>query len=442
MESNKRVKLDIGGTPYIPNWIFEKLPKPLHELCSLYSDRRQKDVALLANLLVFGGALTNVVTVYNGKNNHTNLFLLVLAPFASGKGVLEHARYLLRFIDEDEHVLYELELEEYNSLSDKDKKDKAPPSPKILLVPADSSSASLIAAMKNNDGVIIVIDSEADTLSGAMSQDWGNFSPLLRKGFHYESISKLRQGTGYARIPKPIITMVLSGTPRQATKLIASAEDGLFSRFLYYTFAQSDKTFKNMFQVTKGTFEEQYEAPARLLYNLRGNLKKLENPIQVIVSEKDQEYMVRKFQEVIDKTDEKFEVFPEGSVYRLGDMAVRIMTILTILRLTEKDDYKLPESIEVCRVDVEIAVELCSTLFQHALLVYSVLPSEEPLLPSRVNQLFQALPKDKMFKAKDAVAIGKKVSISERSVFRYLDTLVRLSKLSKSESGDYKVISE
>ena len=60
---------------------------------------------------------------------------------------------------------------------------------------------------------------------------------MLRKAFHHEPISYSRKtNKEWVEIKKPRLSVALAGTPGQVENLIKSAEDGLFSRFIFYTF--------------------------------------------------------------------------------------------------------------------------------------------------------------------------------------------------------------
>src|SRR5690606_32372956 len=74
-------------------------------------------------------------------------------------------------------------------------------------------------------------------MGNVLKQDWGSYSDLLRKAFHHEQVSYSRKtGKEWIEIKKPRLSVALAGTPGQVEGLIRSAEDGLFSRFLFYTF--------------------------------------------------------------------------------------------------------------------------------------------------------------------------------------------------------------
>ena len=85
----------------------------------------------------------------------------------------------------------------------------------------------------SKDGVLIH-ESEADTLSKMFSQEWGDFSDVLRKAFHGERLSLSRDSDDeFMEIESPKLSVVLSGTRNQITPLLKSRENGLFSRFIY-----------------------------------------------------------------------------------------------------------------------------------------------------------------------------------------------------------------
>ena len=65
---------------------------------------------------------------------------------------------------------------------------------KTFTIPGNISAAMLIQMMNANEGSGILCETEADTITNALNQDWGDFSDILRKGFHYEEVSYARKG--------------------------------------------------------------------------------------------------------------------------------------------------------------------------------------------------------------------------------------------------------
>lgn len=91
--------------------------------------------------------------------------------------------------------------------------------------------------MKNNKHGLLILESEADSISNMLKQDWGNFSDILRKAYHHEKIPISREiDDKFIEVESPKLSMVISGTQGQVKPLILSKESGLFSRFLYYYF--------------------------------------------------------------------------------------------------------------------------------------------------------------------------------------------------------------
>lgn len=84
----------LKSTPTIPDHIFETLPDVLRAGCSAFDDPRRKDVFLISALAILSGCLPGVSGVYHGERVFPHLYIFVIAPPASGKGVLKNAKKL------------------------------------------------------------------------------------------------------------------------------------------------------------------------------------------------------------------------------------------------------------------------------------------------------------------------------------------------------------
>src|SRR5690606_27041159 len=74
-------------------------------------------------------------------------------------------------------------------------------------------------------------------LGQTFKNEWGTYSDTLRKSFHHGKISAARKtNRELLEIKHPQLAVALSGTRAQVPKLIASAEDGLSSRVIFYAF--------------------------------------------------------------------------------------------------------------------------------------------------------------------------------------------------------------
>ncbi|MGV0958103.1 BT4734/BF3469 family protein [Empedobacter falsenii] len=217
-------------TPKIPAHIVNYLPELLIEGCEAFKDNeRKRDVFLTAGLTILSGCLPNVTGIYHQERVYPHLFSFIIAPAASGKGVLKNAKRLgdkihERFVNKSNEAkkAFEIENAEYKTLLAKRKKDDAipekPVEPKfnLLFLPADTSQAMMMKMLQDNNGKGIICETEADAMSGANKQDWGNYSHIMRAAFHHEKISAARKTNNeLLEIPNPQLAVSLSGTPAQ-----------------------------------------------------------------------------------------------------------------------------------------------------------------------------------------------------------------------------------
>ena len=81
-------------TPTIPDEVFEALPHILKEGSRAFTDKRKRDVFFTSSISIFSGCLPNVTGVYFQERVFPNLYTFMIAPAASGKGVLKNAKRL------------------------------------------------------------------------------------------------------------------------------------------------------------------------------------------------------------------------------------------------------------------------------------------------------------------------------------------------------------
>ena len=213
-------KLDLlENTPLIPDEIYLYLPKLLKKACKVFKNKRERDLMLLSTLPVLARIMSNVKGLYDNRMVHPNLYIIIVAPAASGKSAMKFAKALGM-------VLHNIWM-----------KESQPGNFKILFIPGNSSNAAMVKHLHENDGKGVLFESEIDTVALTSKNDWGNNSDMLRKGFHEEPITVSRKTNNeFIEVASPQISMAFSGTPNQVTGLIPSVENGLFSRCLYYMF--------------------------------------------------------------------------------------------------------------------------------------------------------------------------------------------------------------
>ena len=195
-------------------------------------------------MAVISACLPHIFGVYADRTVYPNIFLFVTAKASSGKGRLALCRYIvepihdrLREINEAEVIEYKHKLAEYNAAGKKKVDMEKPEEPpmRMLFIPANSSATAVYQVLNDNGGTGLMFETEGDTLANTFGSDYGNYSDGFRKAFHHETISYIRRkDREYVNIKSPRLSTLLTGTPRQILNLITDAENGLFSRFIFY----------------------------------------------------------------------------------------------------------------------------------------------------------------------------------------------------------------
>ena len=218
------------------------------------------DLLILGSLTVFSACIPNVYGVYDRREVFANLFLYVTASASSGKGRLSLCRHLAAPLHRELREQYRKSMERYKQeqlqyvLNKKKGEASEPEEPPFLtlFIPANSTATVVYQTLSQNNGVGLLFETEGDTLANAFNSDLGNYSDGFRKAFHHETISYLRKkDREYVEITKPKFSAILSGTPEQVFNLIPSAENGLFSRFIFYVMP-TEIVWHDMFDASEG----------------------------------------------------------------------------------------------------------------------------------------------------------------------------------------------
>lgn len=231
------------NTPLIPDEVYDHLPGFFNEGTKVFNVPRERDVFLTGALTILSGCFNRVNGLYDSKPYSPNLFSFIIAPPASGKGVLSYSRQLAQVIHSNIT----------NGNGQSAQLTQNVESGLIThFIPADSSSAAVKRLLQRNKGQGTICETEADTLSTTLQQDWGGYDDLLRKAFHHETVSFARVGESddvkLMEVRQPRLSICLSGTPSQVPTLLKSTANGLFSRIMFYSYRNDGILFfKNVF---------------------------------------------------------------------------------------------------------------------------------------------------------------------------------------------------
>jgi hypothetical protein len=437
-------------TPIIPQSVYDNLPLILFESCQVFKGSREKDVFLTGALAILSGCLPNVSGLYSGSVVYPSLFSFILAPAASGKGALKFAKALadkyhsnLLAESQEARKIYEEKLAAYKMLKGKGKLEgdqEIPQEPKfkVVYIPANTSNAKIIQHLDWNEGKGIICETEADTLGQTFKNDWGSYSDMLRKSFHHEKISVSRKTDAeFVEVNEPQLSVALSGTPKQVFNIIASAEDGLFSRFIFYVF-KTDAVWLD-------------PSPKGNPVNLTDYFNKQSNQVFKLVEFFERDSMILQLtEEQWDKFNPIFSSYlvqistfvsddAQSVVKRLGIILFRLCMIFTAIRKFETNDHH--KEIYCSDIDFETALTLIKTYLQHSIIMFENLPKQGEQGPFKSGEnkklFYDSLPNE--FQRKEAIEMAVNFNIKERTADNFLKACLG-KYLIKSDTGIYKKI--
>ena len=405
--------------PYLPDDVFRQLPPILQRAVSVFDDKRERDVFFTGALAVLSGLFPWVHGIYRGKTVYPNLYCFVVAPAGSGKGSMIFAK--------------ELGIPFHN-------KDRR------LFIPANISTAALYEELEITEGTGILFESEADTMSDAFKQDWGGYSTILRNAFQHESVSLKRKDFGkdrrYLEIPVPKLSVVLSGTKNQIKGIIPDAENGLFSRFLFYTF-RSERVWKDDTDDDL-SLDDFFKDLASEMPQIIENVRSIEN---FKFTDEQRQIFNARFKAWFNGIVMFFSEESDSVIKRMAWMTFRIAMILSLMRKgsengnNENENENANETTLYCKnIDFHSAFYLTATYIQHSLYMFEYLNTNKSnqSVGDRKRQLFfDKLPSDEFSRA-EAVQMGNEnMNLSERTVDKYLGKLRAAGYLIQDTYGKY-----
>lgn len=220
-------------------------PAFLQQIIDCGDSPAQRDILLLGAVTVLGSTINQLMSfMYGRKNKYPCLQTFITAPPASGKGAMTWIRRLAEPIHDFLMDTYREKMKEYRREKVKwdmlgKEKAKVPepeqPCMKMHLIAGDNTGTGILENLIDSEGIGLICETEADTVSSAIGSDYGHWSDTLRKSFDHERLAfNRRTNHEYRECKKSYLSVLLSGTPAQVKPLIPSAENGLFSRQIFY----------------------------------------------------------------------------------------------------------------------------------------------------------------------------------------------------------------
>jgi hypothetical protein len=330
--------------PTLPDAVFDTIPEFLKHITQVATTKEERDILLLGSLVTLSVAFPKLIGKYGDNPVNTNLFIFISAKASAGKGILIHCRKLVEPIHlalrNQAKIMkqqFEVDMQEYNANKGKDANTEKPQKPpqKMLFIPANNSATGFLEILGDSDKRGLIFETEGDTLAKAFKSDYGDFSDGFRNAFQHEPISYYRRtDKEYVEIDRPCLSALLSGTPKQITTLIPNAENGLFSRFMFYVM--------NMKLIWKDVFASKTENGLDVHFEKLGN--EFYSLYQTLQANPDVHFSLTpsqqlQFNQFFEKMQTLYVNIQEeeiiSSVRRLGLIAYRIMMIFSALRIME-----------------------------------------------------------------------------------------------------------
>lgn len=414
-----------------PIIIYDRLPLFFQELLE-HSDGRERDLLLLSSLTVLSNCLPFVSGIYNGNEVYPHLYSIIIAPAASGKGRMTLAKYL---IDGINNYVYEStkkanEKCEEEKKNDKNMSDVECPQVVRKVIPANISSAAFYKLISKSKQGVLLFETESDTLTQILGNDWANLSDLLRKAFHNEGISMARADDTFIELREPKLSILLSGTPEQLKLLMKNKENGLFSRFLIYEFYDISD-FIDVFADKSQNLTNSFKIKSQEILNLFIDLKKI-NGIKFKLTASEKRLFLLFFRKQQKKFIEKDYESIISNLKRFALIAFRIAMILTVLR--NKNNLQGKKELECSKEDFLVALSIVETLLEHTKNI--LLNFDTDFLPEQDKNILDDL--QSPFTRQDAIKTAEEFGMPQRTIDDKLVQWINKKILVKVKRGIYK----
>lgn len=416
---------------YLPESIHAKMPNWVKEITDLVPSGIEKDMMLLGAFTVASSVLSNVHITYDRQTIYPNLFVFVIGGASSGKGRFTDTTALLDNILQAQRNAFDIQCKDYKAAKKRREKDLIEPKEKRLFIPMNSSSAALLEKLCRNGGMGCIMESETDVLNRSASTDWGISSENLRKAFHHEQLS-LERVEKSIYIKHPRLTIGIAGTLNQYISLIGNAEDGLYSRGLYYYIPSKRVEPRNVFenstplaeQMTnsKGLFKKAFDLNAQFTREYR-------------LSEDQKQIFQSAVESRIDSIQDAFINPPMDAVNRSLLQSLRIAMVLDGMGKICQSSNRI---IHADTISIKLGLRITGHLLPHAFKFHSFLVKKRdsmdatPLKRMLLDQMPESFSRQE-FVSKGLASYGVKT----RSLDGYLKSLIDEKKIKRLVEGKY-----
>lgn len=461
-EPDESEELLNGSDPNQPLPTFPEAdwPKILLLIMSYATSPTQRDVMLIGALTAIGASMERYVRCpYAGKLQSPCLQSFIVAPSASGKGILSLIRLLVEPIHDEirqqvatEVKAYKKEKAAYDVMGKERSKVEAPQMPKnrMFLISGNNTGTGILQNIMDANGTGLICETEADTISAAIGSEYGHWSDTLRKAFDHDRLSyNRRTDQEYREVKKSYLSVLLSGTPAQVKPLIPSTENGLFSRQLFY-YMHGIWAWINQFESGEADLEAIF-TDIGLEWKKQLDLMKTHGVHTLRLTDEQKQEFNALFSDLFFRSGLANDNEMSSSIARLAVNTCRIIAEVAMIRALEcNQPYQFKNSsIHLLTPDKEIAtdnikdgiitrwdvtitaedfkavLELVTPLYRHATHILSFLPSTEVKHRANADRdaLFEAM--GNQFTRAQLSEQATTMKIKPNTAFGWLNRLIK-----------------
>ena len=436
----------------IPDEVFDNLPSDIKELLKIAKDNKERDTLFLSILAISSGLFPALRTMYGNQIYTPHLYVCEVAQAGSGKGLAMNALTLAKSIQDALDRQYKEEKRDYDKrllsweleLKRAAKENREPdinlrpeePKRKVLILQANTSKSQMLLHMSVTEFGNILATTEIDSFAEALRTDYGKHAAEIRMFFHHE-----RVGQSYKTDKEPVVidfpklALMLSGTPEQLVNFIRTLEDGMYSRFMFYTMSPTYKW------KSQSPIEGNGNINARELFASVGEKMKAN-----FFKTKDKEIMINFTREQWDRHTEIFQrelgyVAAEENpnvmaiVFRSGLITMRVAMVLCGYRIMEAgwdvNEYICSDE------DFDNAIKIVLTCMAHSINLSTIISNT--VKRQKLTNYYKLLPvlktMKKEFRYIDFVKECKKRGFEETAAKRALTKYLKSGLISRTSDG-------
>ena len=375
--------------PTFPDEIYEVLPDLITIGLGVAHTKRERDMLLLGMLGVLSGCLPYIRTNYANRIYSPHLYVAVISPAGSGKGIVSLASRLARKINQKMLSEYDSAKRKYKRnllLWEQEKRaaykenrqpnwdlEPVEPKRKALLFPPNTSKSQMMIDMEASGNIgMIMTSSEIDALCMSLNTDYGGHTAEIRMIYHHEEIGHNYKIDGRMIIvPCPRMAMCVTGTLEQLVNLVGNIEDGTYSRFLFFTGPSISRWVSaepdSNLQSGEAVFDELGEKVFDIF-----NFFNQDKEIHIAFTHEQWERHRAVFGAILSEAVVEGEENITAVVGRHGLGVIRIACVLTALRIYEGGIYT---NYYICEDrDFDVAMQMSHILIRHSLQLSTILP--------------------------------------------------------------------